>query len=161
MFSTGQVKYSNEQSGSIFIPGGNEKVVKKKAIDRIAKDIVTDLLLDIYPPVVIAVENNLAVVNIGNRLVSEGACFDIYKKGSKLIDPYTHEVLGYDEIKTWKLVIVDVKPKFSQGKLIKGYVVRGSILRPCKSVGRKKEFGSSTVKMLPNGGVVLPGDPVK
>ncbi len=157
MFSTGQIKYSNEQTGSIFVPNENERLAKKKAINRIAKDIVSDLLLDIYPPVVIAVENNLAVVNIGNRLVSEGDCFDIYKKGEKLIDPYTHEVLGYDEIKTGRLIIVGVKPKFSQGKLIEGYVVRGSILRPCKII-RKRRFGSSTIKMLPNGGVVLPGD---
>jgi hypothetical protein len=158
MFSTGQIKYSNEQSGIIFVSDSDKRIAEKQAIDKIAKSIVDDLLFDIYPPIVIATESGFAVINIGNRLVSEGACFDVYKKGSKLLDPYTHEFLGYDEIRTGRMIIVDVKPKFSKGKVIEGYVVKGSILRPCKSIIKKEKFGRSNVKMLSNGGIVLPGD---
>ena len=160
MFSTGQIKYSNQYAGSIVVPYEEKRIAEQVAIDKIAKVIVNDILMDIYPPVVITTENNLAIINVGNKVVTENACFDVYKKGKKLIDPYTHEFLGFDEIKIGRLIITDVKPKFSQAKVIEGYVVSGSILRPCKTekLDSKAEFGKSDVKLLPNGGVVLPMD---
>ncbi len=132
MFATGQVKYSNTQEGRFFFRTENRKLAEEKALSRVAKKIVNDLLLDIYPPVVIAVQNGLAVVNLGNKAIEEGACYEAFKRGEKLIDPYTGEFLGYNEIKTGVLKIVDVKPKFSEAKVVSGYVIKGSILRPCK-----------------------------
>lgn len=159
MFSTGQVKYSNTLSGKIEVNEKNKWKAKELSLKRIAKRIVYDLILDIYPPVVISEHGNLAVINMGNTVISEGTCFEVFRKGKKLFDPYTKEFLGYEEIKTGKLRIINVKPKFSEGEVIEGYVLKGSILRPCKEEKVvNEEYGKPIIEINQNGGVVLPGD---
>lgn len=160
MFSTGQVKYSNTQEGNFIIKSGTKREAIEKATDKIAKRIITDLLLDIYPPVVIAQDGEMAVLNVGDKLILPDSYFNVYKKGKLLIDPYTKECLGYDEIKIGKVQVVEIKPKFSKAQLIKGYIVKGAILRPSKHFSQDSEIHreKSSVKLLPSGGVMLPGD---
>ena len=157
MFATGQVKYSNSQDGKFFISGEDRGKALKEAVDRIAKRVVYDILLDIYPPVAIEAEGESLIVNVGNRLVSPGMCFAVYKRGKKLYDPYTEEFIGYDEIEIGKAVVTEVKPKFAKARLVEGYAVKGAILRPVKCEGEIREE-SAPVKLLPFGGVLLPGD---
>jgi len=158
MFATGQVKYSNSQEGEFVIYDVDKDGALKKAVDKVAKRIVYDILLDIYPPVAIDADGESLIINVGNRLVSPGTCFNVYRKGKKLYDPYTKEFIGYDEIKTGKAVITEVKPKFSKAKLIEGYAVKGAILRPTNCKEGEVSGKVSPVRLLPSGGVLLPGD---
>ncbi|ADU97136.1 CsgG/HfaB family protein [Thermovibrio ammonificans] len=158
LFANNQVKYGKSVSGTFTVEANSLDEARDKALNRLARRVVNDLILDIYPPVAILAEGDRVVVNVGNQLAYPGECFNVYLKGEPIRDPYTGEFLGFNEIKIGKVGITEVKPKFSVAKVLEGFVVKGAILRPCKGGVQEQKFGKSTVRILPQGGVVLPFD---
>ncbi len=165
LVSTQQIKWSDTISGSFPIKHkGSTEAVVASASDKIATKILNSILSNIYPPMIVAVTANNIVINQGGNSVSVGERFKVFSKGERLVDPYTHEFLGYEEIEAGEIVIKSVKPKVSYAKLISGVAKKGMILRRVKSDKEgKKEFHSegeaeTDVKIAPGGGVVLPFD---
>ncbi len=160
-FATGQIKYSNDLIGSTPIQSSKLTTASlAMAIKPIAKQIEEDVVFSIYPPKVIYVEGNRAIINYGNQVLKPNEEFEVYKLGKKLYDPYTHEPLGYEEIKIGKVKIVKSTPKYSIAKIEEGTATVGSILRKVKQTGEveSKQYRKSDIKVQNNGTVKLPWD---
>ena len=158
-FATGQVKYSNELTGEVEI----EKIDYPsllKAFEKIAQRMERDIVFAIYPPRVIWVNGKTAYVNYGNKSLSVGDTFAIYKRGKRLRDPYSGEFLEYTQEKIGVLKITQTFPKYSVGEVIEGHAEVGAILRPYKeeASNQKPQNAQSNVEVLPGGGVKLPWD---
>lgn len=142
---TMQIKYSN----SI------EAVTAEEASKKIADDIINN----IYPILVVEARGEI-VLNQGSLKV--GDIYDIYKRGKKLIDPYTKKSLGYSESKIGELQVVRSTAKLSYAKLLSGYAKKHSIARKKSETveviapdgGRE----TSVIVDEAGGGVVLPFD---
>lgn len=159
-FATGQVKYSNELTGEVEVKKINYPNLIK-AFEEIAQRIEKDVLFAIYPPKVIWVEGNTVYVNYGNKSLSVGDKFTVYKKGKRLRDPYSGEFLEYTQEKIGVLKITETFPKYSIGEVIEGRAEVGAILRPYRektSSNGGSQNAQSNVEVLPGGGVKLPWD---
>ena len=132
------------------------------AIKPIVKEIEEDVVFSIYPPKVIYVNGKKAIINYGDKLLKVGERFDVYRFGKKLFDPYTHEPLGYEEIKIGTVEITRTNPKYSVAKIVDGTATVGSILkkiRKSKSSSKKeKVYRKSNIKVQDSGTVKLPWD---
>ncbi len=165
VMATQQIKWSETISRNFNLPnnssyGSRESLVAKTTND-IAGVILNHILRNIYPPRIIMVTSNSVIINQGSSSVHQGEIYNIYKIGQRLEDPYTHEFLGYEEIKSGQIEITTVRPKVSYAKVLSGVANKGMILREVKK--KSKQFHSegeatSNVKITPNGGVVLPFD---
>jgi hypothetical protein len=109
---------------------------------------------------VIWVNGKTAYVNYGNKSLSVGDTFAIYKRGKRLRDPYSGEFLEYTQEKIGVLKITQTFPKYSVGEVIEGHAEVGAILRPYKeeASNQKPQNAQSNVEVLPGGGVKLPWD---
>ena len=88
----------------------------------------------------------------------------MYSLGQTVIDPYTKEVVGKEEIMTAKAEVTRVTPKMSYLKLVSGSAKAGDICRLVQgsNIGSPKvgtDAGGredNVVKQTAGGGVVLP-----
>ncbi len=72
---------------------------------------------------IIKVEGTKVWVNLGaGSGVKAGDVFDVYRKGEELIDPETGLSLGAEEEKVGKIIITEVKAKYSIGSIQGGDV---------------------------------------
>ncbi len=167
MMATQQIKWSETLSKSFNLEENRDinsaEAIVAIASDKISSYILENILNNIYPPRIVAVTANNIIVNQGGNSIREGEIFKVFAKGERLVDPYTKEYLGYEEIEAGKIVIKSVKPKVSYARLLEGRVSKGMILRRIKSENGKAAFHSegeaeTDVKIAPGGGVVLPFD---
>ncbi len=167
MMATQQIKWSETLSKSFNLKENRDinsaEAIVAIASDKISSYILENILNNIYPPRIVAVTANNIIVNQGGNSIREGEIFKVFAKGERLVDPYTKEYLGYEEIEAGKIVIKSVKPKVSYARLLEGRVSKGMILRRIKSENGKAAFHSegeaeTDVKIAPGGGVVLPFD---
>lgn len=134
--ATDQVKFSKTVTVRLSdkeIGGRNCEEVLALASSRAARVMVHDATRDIYPPMIVSVTGGRFMVNYGNEDLKKGDTFVVNAMGEKIIDPYTKESLGREEVPVAKGRIVDTKPKYSVLELIEGdpaLVKTGSVLRP-------------------------------
>ncbi|ABK45283.1 periplasmic protein [Magnetococcus marinus MC-1] len=102
-------------------------------ITRLADSIGSDLIGAIYPPRIVRVMGDRAVLNRGEGAVKLGQQVTIYALKEALIDPQSGESLGGMEQRIASAVVVELKPKFSVLELSAGslqhsedYIVRWS-----------------------------------
>ena len=134
-FASRQVKFAS----SVRVSLGNAEVAGKGCGDvlsllmqKAAAQIVDKCIENIYPPMVVSVNNDKIYLNIGGESVKNGAIYAVYSVGEKIIDPYTGESLGAEESQIATLKITEVKPKYSVGTLEKGNIAeiqKGQICR--------------------------------
>lgn len=134
-FASRQVKFAS----SVRVSLGNAEVAGKGCSDvlsllmqKAATQIVDKCIENIYPPMVVSVNNDKIYLNIGGESVKKGAIYAVYSVGEKIIDPYTGESLGAEESQIATLKITEVKPKYSVGTLEKGNIAeiqKGQICR--------------------------------
>ncbi|TVM14497.1 hypothetical protein DPQ33_17430 [Oceanidesulfovibrio indonesiensis] len=162
--ATGQVKWSDTVSTSIHVDGGAGGL-EAQMLKRLAKKIVHESMEVIYPIRIINIAGSKIYINQGGKTVSSGDRFDVFSLGEELIDPYTNESLGQEEVKIGAIVVKDVKPKYAiaevvagdRGAFEKNYICRrGKALQ--KSSTQKPKGSKSSVKANKSGGVVLPFD---
>lgn len=147
---TGQIKWSNTFNLEII----TDKMENDFIIDEISTKINEELLNNIYPLTIIDIsDNGNAIIGQGN--LKEGDIYNVFVKGKKLIDNYTNEFLGFDEINVGILEISRVNPKVSFGSLIQGSYGKGMILRKNTNIQNFKETNSSKY-VNDNGSVRLP-----
>ena len=167
MMATQQIKWSETLSGSFKVNSNNNDEAIIDSMDRISSIILDSILNNIYPPMIISVTQNSVVVNQGGNSLQLGDEFVAYAMGERLVDPYTNEFLGYEEIKSGRVTITKVNPKVSYAKVVEGVVQKGMLLRKVKQSGvrsSRKTLQNSggeaqtDVKITPGGGVVLPFD---
>lgn len=164
MMATQQVKWS-ETISKQFVIEENSNMNSKEAIvanatDKISGLILTNILNNIFPPRIITVTQNSVIINQGGNSMDSGSIYKAFGYGQRLVDPYTKEFLGYEEIEAGEIEITTVNPKVSYAKILSGKVTKGMILRKIKS-NENNTFSSegeavTDVVITPNGGVVLP-----
>lgn len=165
MMATQQIKWSEIISKEFTLEdktSNSTEAIIAGASDKTTDIIMTNILNNIFPPKIIAVTRNSIIINRGGNSIQVGDIYKAYKFGQRLVDPYTHEFLGYEEIPSAKIKITKVDPKISYADVIYGKVAKGMILRKVKS-GKSTTFESegeatTDVKIKSNGGVVLPFD---
>ena len=157
---TSQVKFADTAT----INTTNSSINFQKVIKQISQKIATKLLDAIYPIKVIEItQNGRVILNQGGTLLEKNSIYDVFKLGKKLIDPYTKESLGYEEIKIATIKITKVNPKNSYGKILKGkFIPKGCICRKqiilnhTKHLQDNPNWRKTDVKIIKGGGVVLP-----
>lgn len=166
MMATQQVKWSETISKQFNIEENSnlnsKEAVVANATDKISGLILTNILNNIFPPRIVAVTRNSVIINQGGNSIENGDVYKVFKTGKRLVDPYTREFLGYEEIESGKIEITKVNPKVSYAKVLDGLVSEGMILRKSKSNNSKsfQSEGEATtdVKITDGGGVKLPFD---
>ena len=151
-FASRQVKFASTVKVSL----GNSEISTKKChnilsllLKKAADKIVNKCIENIYPPLVVNINENNIYINIGGDMVKSGSLYDIYSTGEKIIDPYTKESLGAEETKVATLRITEVKPKYSVGILEQGNITdiqKGNICRPNLTLPKPKPTKKTPVK---------------
>lgn len=86
--------------------------------NQFSEQAIKKVIDDIYPLRVIAVEDDEVVLNQGGEGVIEGDKYEMFAMGDVVKDPYTGESLGRKERKCGEIVIVRVKGKTSDGRIL-------------------------------------------
>ncbi len=166
---TSQIKWSDTEVLEIDLSdGSSEDVMLQRAIKTLSNNISNQLLSNIYPmQIVRKTPMGEIILNQGGTLVKNGSVFNVYKLGKKLIDPYTKESLGREEIQVGKIIITKVNAKTSYAKVIdgtdsmlkKGYICRRESLgNQSSQMVDNKNWRKASVEVQDGGGVRLPFD---
>ncbi len=85
-----------------------------------ADKIFKQLKENIYPLVLMALDNGNYALNSGGSTVQVGERLNVYSMGQKIIDPVTKESLGYDETKVAQVKVTRVLPKLAYVSVVSG-----------------------------------------
>ena len=87
-------------------------------LDKLAVQIGQIVLGSVYPIRIVNASSSQVVLGQGGKTVKSGDFFKVYQLGKKLIDPYTKESLGREEIEVAVIQINNVKSKTSDAKIL-------------------------------------------
>lgn len=110
-----------------------------------AKKTVKDILFAIYPISIVAVNDNFVTLGSGGDFLKKGMRFKVVKLGKPLIEPYTKERLGNEEIDVGEITLTEVNAKTSKAEINRGKseiqksLNQNLILRPLNKL-KKKDF---------------------
>ena len=85
-------------------------------------------------------------LNSGGDFLKKGSIYRVVKLGNDLIDPYTKERLGREEIDIGEIKLTQIDAKTSKAKIIKGNediaksLSDGLIIRPLTNNEQKKSL---------------------
>jgi curli biogenesis system outer membrane secretion channel CsgG len=139
--------------------------IKDAFLDLTVRQIIEDVLNDIYPVRIAMVEQDQVILDQGGQRMKPDAVYEVFTKGKTIVDPQTHEVLGQDEGKVATLKVVRILPKFSYAQILDGKADDIEVGQVCRvlpgSMDLKIEVDGgmkSTIKRTPGGGVKMPFD---
>ena len=107
--------------------------------DRIAKKILNA----IYPMMLISARGSIVTLNQGGDLLKEGDVYEVFQFGERIVDPYTKESLGREEIFCATVEITRVNPKSSYAKITSSEIDISTIFKPKMFVCRPSKNQSS------------------
>jgi hypothetical protein len=87
---------------------------------QLGADLAEQIIDNVFPPQVIAVEGGNPIINAGFGQFEVGDPVDLFKRGQALRDPYTQETLGAAEVLVAQATVDTVMPKTSVLKLVGG-----------------------------------------
>ena len=119
----------------------------EKLADKLAIKIGQIVLSSVYPIRIVNASSSQVVLGQGGKTVKSGDFFKVYQLGKKLIDPYTKESLGREEIEVAVIQINNVKSKTSDAKILESILDLSEavnnqddfIVRPFKTPQKKSE----------------------
>ena len=100
--ATTQIKFADTYEGS---SGSSIERVASKMAQKIGNIIIES----IYPIRILSASTTQAVLGQGGKAVKVGDIYKVYQLGEKMIDPYTKESLGREEIEVGALKILTVR----------------------------------------------------
>lgn len=156
--ATRQVKWQ-DTSHTDYMPYTNES----------ARKVAIEITSAIYPLKIVSNNASSIVLNQGGKNIERGGLYDVFKLGKKLIDPYSHESLGREEIYVGQIEVVKVTTKTSYAHVVDGdykamkvgSIARPSGMRELDEIADEPSQAQSTVETPSSGGVVLPTVPHK
>ena len=96
----------------------NEGNIGSLSADIIGTRIVDKILNAIYPVILTSIsEDNQASLNFGSEFNKEGDVFEIYRRGDRIYDPYTEEVMTWEESFMGEVKVTRTLPKVSFGEI--------------------------------------------
>jgi len=132
----------------------------EKLADKLANEIGQIVLGSVYPIRIVNASSSQVVLGQGGKTVKSGDFLKVYQLGKKLVDPYTKESLGREEIEVAVIQINNVKSKTSDAKILESildlseavsnqddFIVR-PFKAPQKKVKKQKVKKPKTVKKL-------------
>jgi curli biogenesis system outer membrane secretion channel CsgG len=108
-----------------------------------AEKVSRKILEAIYPIAIVSVSGNNVILNQGGSGVKAGDRFDVFELGNRIVDPYTKEYIGKEEIFSGTIEITRVNPKQSYARIIKAERDIGRNFQPKKFICRAAEKVSS------------------
>lgn len=121
------------------------------AMTIIAADAISKKVLNaIYPMLVVSVRGESVTLNQGGEMLKVGDQFEVFEYGEKMIDPYTKESLGREEIYCATIELSRVNPKSSYAKIIESEVDLSEVFRPkglvCRPLANQGNQQSEAIK---------------
>ena len=112
---TGQIKYAKTHKKRQRLASSQSLTDFSK---KVASSIGEDTIFAIFPMKIVSKNEDTVTLNQGNETVKVGRVFNVMKQGKALIDPYTKEKIGREEILIGQVKVENVTAKFSTAKLI-------------------------------------------
>ena len=113
--ATSQIKFADTYEKNI-----------NSSIERLAEELAFEIgeivLTSIYPIRILNASSSQVVLGQGGKTLNNGDIFKVYQLGKELIDPYTKESLGREEIEVAVIQINNVKPKTSDAKILESLI---------------------------------------
>lgn len=140
-------------------------IIRMEADDpQTAFSVSRDITSAIYPMKVVLSQKGYVILNQGGSTVSVGEHYDLFKLGEKLIDPYTKESLGREEVLIDRVSITKVTSKTAYATTVSGDVTHipvGAIARLSEHSEEYKDYEvtvpiPATVTPSTSGGILLP-----
>ena len=137
--ATGQIKFSDghSQSRSGQGSGPNSSATARKAAEVVGQKIINA----IYPIVVASVRGETVFLAQGGGTMSVGQKMALVQYGESIIDPYTKESLGREEIEIGMVQVTNIQSKMAKAKIITcsvdlaaEFAPKSFIVRPVKKV---------------------------
>ena len=121
------------------------------AMTIIAADAISKKVLNaIYPMLVVSVRGESVTLNQGGEMLKVGDQFEVFEYGEKMIDPYTKESLGREEVYRATIELSRVNPKSSYAKTIESEVDLSEVFRPkglvCRPLSNQENQQSEAIK---------------
>ncbi len=151
--ATSQIKFADTYEKNI-----------NSSIERLAEELAFEIgeivLTSIYPIRILNASSSQVVLGQGGKTLNKGDVFKVYQLGKELIDPYTKESLGREEIEVAVIQINNVKPKTSDAKILESLIDLSQsianddsfIIRPFKkanyTTSKKKKEKPNKLKKL-------------
>lgn len=137
-------RYSADDFMRVFEDGNLPDPVM--AIAELASlEMADEILAAIYPVMVASVNGASVTLNQGGDLITVGDVFKVLKRGDKIMDPYTKEALGYEEMEVAQIRVDTVNSKFSTAQVIAGDDL-GQHFAPKRLVCRLMDKGKSAAQ---------------
>lgn len=149
--ATGQVKFSDmyNQARKSQGKGADYMAFARKAADSVGQKIINA----IYPIVVSSVRGKTVHLAQGGNTLKAGQKMELVKYGEAIIDPYTNESLGKEEIPVGIVRVTNVQAKMAQAKIIKcsinlaaEFSPKNFIVRPIKAQAQSAAKHQAKVK---------------
>lgn len=149
--ATGQVKFSDmyNQARKSQGKGADYMAFARKAADSVGQKIINA----IYPIVVSSVSGKTVYLAQGGNTLKAGLKMELIKYGEPIIDPYTRESLGKEEIQIGMVQVTNVQAKLAKAKIITSsvdlaaeFTPKSFIVRPVKETTRPVEKHQAKVK---------------
>jgi curli biogenesis system outer membrane secretion channel CsgG len=116
-----------------FNNGAVDDALIEEAAVELANKAATRVVDVVYPARVMSVTDGVVTINRGETTgIAPNQVWEAFATGKELIDPDTGQSLGKEEIKVGEIVITDVLPKFSKGRVVgenRGIDGQGTIVR--------------------------------
>lgn len=109
--ATSQIKFSD----TIVIRGEQDYRTLAKDGGRVIGQTIQNA---IYPARIVAIDGDAVTIGQGGKTFVRNEIYELVQLGERMIDPYTKESLGFQEIPVGKIKIERVQSKQSTGRII-------------------------------------------
>ncbi|WP_031484936.1 CsgG/HfaB family protein [Maridesulfovibrio frigidus] len=126
--ATGQIMFSQLYDGIGTHQGYAPDMsrIAKKYADVLGKQLVEG----IFPLLVVSVSGKSMYIGQGGETIKKGQKFTLIQYGKKMMDPYTKESLGREEIPVGIVQVTDVQAKSSRANILKCSVDINALFAP-------------------------------
>jgi len=115
--ATGQIKFAQSYVDARRL--GQGRTVAHYAAE-VGEDIGQVIGTAIYPITVVAASGDSATLNQGGDTVRVGRVYRVVRLGQPIVDPYTRESLGQEEVDVARIEITSVTDRTSSGRVVHG-----------------------------------------
>ncbi len=86
--------------------------------EALSADVGNKVVDAIYPIPIVSCSSNVITLGRGGEYIQEGQIYNIFLLGKEIMNPYTGESIGRDEIKVAQASIIDTSSKLSHAEIL-------------------------------------------